>query len=132
MQLSEKDFRLQLEILLYVRYLHKSNFQLYVSALACLTKWFFAMDHYKYTRWCSSHRFDLWNLEFTAPSLYEEFNTGNFYFEKTIRNFLSLVLDQGYKQNNGKIKDLVGAVHLLNIPDSTGLKEWWTSGPELF
>ena len=127
---------LQIEILLYVRSLRESNFQLYVSALACFMKWFFAMDHYKYARWCSAHLFDLSNLEFTAPSLYEEFNTGNFSFQKTMRNFSSLAPDQVHEQNNEKIKGLGGAIHplnrpVLNRPDSTGLEGWGTSGPEL-
>ena len=78
---------LQLEILLYVRSLRESNFQPYVSALACFIKWLFAMDHYKYAWWCSVDLFNLWNLEFIARSLYEEFNTGNFSFDKTIQIF---------------------------------------------
>ena len=98
---------LQLEILLYVRYLRESNFQLYVSALARFMKWFFAMDHYRYARWCSVHLFDLSNLEFTAPSFFEEFNTGHFSFQKTKYNFSSLARDQVHEQNNEKVKDLV-------------------------
>ena len=84
---------LQLEILLYVRSLRETNFKLYVSVLARFIKWFFAMDHYKCARWCSVHLFDLSNVELTAPSLYKEFNTGNFSFQKTMRNFLSLAPD---------------------------------------
>ena len=121
---------LQLEILLYVRSLRESNFQLYVSALARFMNWSFAMDHYKYVRWCSVHLFDLSSLEFIAPSLYEEFNTGNFSFQKPMRNFSSLAPDKVHEQNNEKIKGLGGATHLLNRPDSTGLEEWGTSGPE--
>ena len=83
-------------------------------------KWFFAMDHYKYTRWCSVHLFDLPSLEFTAPNLHEEFNTGNSSFQKIMRNFSSLAPDQVHEQNNEKIKGLGGATHLLNRPHSTG------------
>ena len=114
---------LQIEILLYVRSLRESNFQLYVSALACFMKWFFAMDHYKYARWCSAHLFDLSNLEFTAPSLYEEFNTGSFSFQKIMCSFPSHAPDQVHEKNNEKIKGLGGETHLFNRPDSTGLEE---------
>ena len=62
---------LELEILLCVRSLRESSFQLYISALARFIKWFFAMGHYKYAMWCSVHLFHLPNLEFIAPSLYE-------------------------------------------------------------
>ena len=87
------------------------------------------MDHYKYARWCNVHLFDLSNLEFTAPSLHEEFNTGNFSFKKTMHDFLRFAPDQVHEQNNEKIKGLDGATHLLKRPDSSGLKEWGTSGP---
>ena len=89
------------------------------------------MDHYKYARWCSVHLFDLSNLEFIAPSLYEEFNTGNFSFQKTMRNFLILAPDQVHEQNNEKMKGLGGATQLLNRPDLSGLEEWGTSVPKL-
>ena len=72
---------LQLEILFPVRFLRVSNFQLYVSALARFINWFFAKDHYKYARWCSILISDFESLELNAPSLYEEFNTGNFSFQ---------------------------------------------------
>ena len=62
---------LQLEILLCVKSLRESNFQLYVSALTRFISCFFAMDHYKYATWCGVHLFDLSNLEFAAPCLYE-------------------------------------------------------------
>ena len=48
-----------------------------------------------------------------------------------MRNFPSLAPDQVHEQNNEKIKGLGGATHLLNRPDSSGLEEWGTSGPEL-
>ena len=69
---------LQFEILLYVGSLHELNFQLYDQP--SFMKWFFAMDHYKHSRWCSVHLFDFSDQEFTATSVYEEFNTGNFSF----------------------------------------------------
>ena len=53
-----------------------------VSALTCFMTWFFTIDNYKYARWFSIHIFDLSSLEFTGPSLYEEFNTGNFSFSE--------------------------------------------------
>ena len=68
-------------------------------SLARFMKWFFAMDHYKYARWCSVHLFNLSNLEFTRPSLYEELNTS---FQKAMWNFPSLASDQVHEQNNEK------------------------------
>ena len=106
---------LQLEILLYVRSPRESNFKLYVAVLARFMKWFFAMYYYKYARWCSVHLFCLSNLEFTAPSLYEEFNSSNFSFQKNMRNFSRLSPNSVHDQNNEKIKGLGGATHLLNI-----------------
>ena len=111
---------LQLEILLYLRYPFKSNFQLFVFALVRFIKCFFAMDHYKYARWCSVHLFDFSDLEFSAPSLYEELKTGKFSFQKTVSDFSSLAPDQVHEQNNEKIKRLGGESHLLNRPNEGG------------
>ena len=86
-------------------------------------RWFFAMDHCKYGRWSSVHLLDLSNLEFTAPSLYEEFNTGSFSFQKIMCSFPSHAPDQVHEKNNEKIKGLGGETHLFNRPDSTGLEE---------
>ena len=52
------------------------KFPTHASALACFIKWFFTMYPYNFVKSCSVHLFDLSNLEFTAPSLYEKFNTG--------------------------------------------------------
>ena len=43
----------------------------------------------------------------------------------------SLVPGQVHEQNNEDRKGIGGATHLLNRPDSTGVDEWGTSGPEL-
>ena len=48
-----------------------------------------------------------------------------------MHNFSSLAPGQVHEQNNEKIKGLGGATHLFDRPDSTGLEEWGTSGPEL-
>ena len=79
----------------------KQNFNSILNSiiLASFMKCFFAMDHYKYARWCSVHLFDLSNLEFTAPSLYEKLNTS---FQKAMWNFPSLTSDQVHEQNNEK------------------------------
>ena len=78
------------------------------------------MDHYKYARWCSVHLFDFSDLEFSAPSLYEELKTGKFSFQKTVSDFSSLAPDQVHEQNNEKIKRLGGESHLLNRPNEGG------------
>ena len=90
---------LQLEILLFVRPVRESNFQLYLSALTCFIKWFFAMIYYKYARWGSVRLSDLSNLELTAPSLYEELDTSKFSPHKTMHNFSSLAPDQAQWEN---------------------------------
>ena len=120
---------LQLEILLFVRPLRESNFQLHLLALAHFIKWFFAMIYYKYARWGSVGLSNLSNPELTAPSLYEELDTSK--LDTLLKRLCIIFLALHQIKFNEKIKRLSWATHLLNRLDSTGLKEWETSSPEL-
>ena len=122
---------LQLKILLYVRSLRESNFQFYVSALARFMMWFFEWIITNMLGGVVFMYLICQYLEFTTPRLYEEFNTGTFSFQNTMINFSNLMPDQVHEQNNEGKKGFHGATHLFNRPDSTGLEEWGTSGPEL-
>ena len=71
---------MELETLLYVTSLRKSNFQLYVSAFArfvCGSLPWIIINVLRSVRFIH-----LSNLELTALSLYEEFNTDKFSFKK--------------------------------------------------
>ena len=87
-------------------------------------KWYFSMDHYNYARWLSVHLFDLVQLQYTLPDVYEHFNKGHFTFQKTRSQFSSITLDQVHEQNNDIIQGVGGATHLPNRPDEAALVRW--------
>ena len=85
---------MQIHILIFIRALRKSNFELYVVSLKSLKKWFFALDHYNYARWLSVHLLDLLSLENSLPRIYQNFKDRHFPFQKSNRNFLALPFNQ--------------------------------------
>ena len=64
---------LSMEILIYIRSLRETNFELHVESLRSLVKGYFALDKSKYARWMTAHLFDLTQLPFTCPAVYEKF-----------------------------------------------------------
>ena len=94
---------LQVHILIYIRSIREGDFQLHILALRALMKWYFALDHYNYTRWLTVHLFDLVNLEKQHPDVYENFSKGYFTFNKSCSEFSSMALDQLHEQNNAFI-----------------------------
>ena len=103
---------LQIHILIYIRSIRESNFQLHILALRALMKWYFALDHYNYSRWLTVHLFDLVNLEQQHPDVYENFCKGYFSFNKSCSEFSTMALDQLHEQNNEIIKG-VGGPHVF-------------------
>ena len=69
---------LELLMLQFIRSLHEGNFNLYVDSLNQLAPWFFALDHVHYARWLPVHIRDMNALSITHPSIYSEFQNGNF------------------------------------------------------
>ena len=122
---------LQIEILIFIRSIRESNFKLYVLSLKNAMKWFFAMDHHNYARWGSVHLMDLIQLRKNCPDIYDEFDKGNFSFQKTNHQFSKMAPDQLHEQNNEVIKGTSGATHLLNRQERSGLERWELCGHEI-
>ena len=59
---------LQLDILTFIRSVREGNFSLYLSSLAKLIPWFFAMNHINYARWLPVHLRDMMLLPILSPS----------------------------------------------------------------
>ena len=121
----------QVLALVLIRSIREGNFQVYVESLVSISKWYFALDHYHYARWCTVQCFDLMLLESTCPDVYNEFTKGNFTFQKTNSKFSRLAVDQIHEQNNKVIKGSGGAKHLLNMCDESGLIRWETVGTDI-
>ena len=121
----------QVLVLVFVRSIREGNFQVYIESLIALCKWYFALDHIHYSRWCTVQCFDLMLLEVVCPDVYKEFLEGNFSFQKTNSQFSRLATDQIHEQNNKIIKGAGGAKHLLNKVDESGLIRWETIGTDI-
>ena len=78
-----KTLSLEILMLLYIRSLLESNFQLYVETLAELLPLMFALDHTHYSRWLSVHVRDMMVLSQKHPAILEEFSAGKFVVHKT-------------------------------------------------
>ena len=82
----------QVLVLVFIRSIREGMFQVYIESLISLCKWYFALDHIHYSRWCIVQCFDLMLLETLCPDVHKEFMAGIFTFEKTNSNFQDLLL----------------------------------------
>jgi hypothetical protein len=83
---------LELAVLVFVRSLRQSDFELYIEALDTLVPWFFALDRTNYSRWLSVHVYDMKSLKATNPSVYDSFKTGKFTFKAYIYFFIYIFI----------------------------------------
>lgn len=120
---------IQIQMLIFIRSLRESNFELYCSSLHSMAKWFFALDRTNYARWVSVHLKDLLALSSTHPDLYKEFKYGKFTAQRTTNSFSAMALDQAHEQLNRFVKGDGGAVGLTENP--AALLRWMVSGPEM-
>ena len=107
---------LELTVLMFVRSLRSSNFQLYDEVLVQLMPWFFALNRTNYSRWLFVHIRDMQQLPVKHPELVREFEAGKFTFQKTENAFSAMPLDQGHEQNNEMVKGDGGAIGLTENP----------------
>lgn len=84
---------LELCVLIYIRSLRQSSFQMYLDALTELVPWFFSMDHTNYARWLPVHLKDMTELSRMHPEVAKEFNDGKFTVRKTNRLFSAISMD---------------------------------------
>ena len=120
---------IQIQIIIFIRSLRESNFELYCSSLNAMAKWFFALDRTNYARWISVHLKDLLELKMKHPGLHEEFENGKFTAQRTANSFSAMALDQAHEQLNSFVKGDGGAVGLTENPSA--LLRWMVSGPEM-
>ena len=122
---------MQIHILIFIRALRVSNFELFVVSLKSLMKWFFSLDHYNYARWLSVHFFDLLSVENSLPDTYQNFKDRHFSFQKLNREFSSIAVDQIHEQNNAVLKSVAGVKHILNRQDESAIPRWELSSHDL-
>ena len=62
--------KLQINYLVFIRFMREGNFKLFDKILISLVKWFFIFDQYSYVRWLSVDIQDLLSLPIARPKLY--------------------------------------------------------------
>ena len=103
---------------------------MYVESLTQIVScFFFALDHTHYSRWLSVHIRDMMMLSEKHPSVFAEFEAGNFVINKTGHKFSAIAIDQCREQNNARVKGSGGAIGLMENPG--GLRRWTVAGPEI-
>lgn len=97
--------------------------------MAALTPYFFALDHTHYSRWVPVSLYDLENLKHINPEEYgqiEQFFT----VSKTRNRYSAMAIDQAHEQNNGRIKNIKGALAFLGTNTKETLFKWSVYSPE--
>lgn len=120
---------LELCMLVFVRAIRQSSFNMYLDALTELVPWFFALDHTNYARWVPVHLRDMAELKHKHPQIFQAFSEGKFTYKKTTRAFSAIAIDHAHEQHNACIKEDGGAVGLTN--NSNALHRWMVAGPEI-
>ena len=120
---------LQLAVLLLVRSIRESNFDLYVCSLSEIIPWFFALDRHHYARWGAVHLRDMLMLPVKHPEIAEQFVSGRFTVNRTKRPFSSIACDHAHEQMNAHVKGVGGIIGLTE--NTQALLRWMVAGPEV-
>ena len=119
-------FNLEITGLVFVRAHRERNFSLCLDSLKDIIPWFFALDHYNYSRWMPVHIRDMENL---PTSIQNEFHEhGHWVVQKTKNRFSAMPIDQAHEQNNAIVKGSDGAVGLTQNPSA--FRKWLLAGSE--
>ena len=115
--------------LLFLKFQLDPNFYMNVESLGKMISLMFALDHFRYARWMIIHNKGFLGLQLTCPTIYAEFQKGNFVTQKTRHKFSSLASDQVHERLNAIIK---GDGVIIGITESESpLNRWTVGGPEL-
>ena len=120
---------LELLVLLFVRSLRESEFELYKQTISKIIPYFFGLDRVNYARWLPIHLRDIASLQKFHLKIAEEFANGNFTVRKTGKAFSNMAIDQAHEQNNAVVNGDGGAIGLTEDPSP--LRRWMVAGPEL-
>ena len=104
-------------------------FDAYKSSLVAIMSHLFANDNTHYSRWCTIHIHDMFELQNKTPDIYKEFKNGNFVLHESNRQFSGIALDQAHEHNNAHIKSEGGVIGITE--KASALLRWLTSGPAI-
>ena len=89
----------KIAMLLYVRSIHESNFQLYMESLSKSASWMFTLDHTHYARWLPVHIQDTMLLSEKYSAILSEFLAGKFVVHRTHNKFSAMAIVMSREQH---------------------------------
>ena len=90
--------KLEMDYLLFLRWIRNSNFAFYVVSISLILPWIFAFTHIHYAYWLASHHYDMEMLHKTNPDIFYEFKSnGDFTVRRTKAPFSAMGLDQRHE-----------------------------------
>ena len=81
-------------VFLIIRSFREANIDLLVGSLELMVSLFFSFDHVHYSKWVSVFIQDLKLLPVKLPSLYDEFNKGNFVVNTRGNSLSKIAMDK--------------------------------------
>ena len=104
-----------------------ANFEHYVQCLVQIVPWMLAFDHTNNARWLPIHIKDMVQLKERVPSVYEEYNKGNFVVQKSTHVFSTMAMDQAHEQMNDLIKGDGGVIGITDNVSIDKMNNCWPS-----
>ena len=117
----ERILERQIDILICIRSVRESNFQLHALALHTLMKSYFALQYYNYSRWLTVHLLNPVSLEQQHPVAYKNFYKWYFSYNKSYFQSSTIALDQLYEQSNDEIIKIIGGQHVFWTEENSQL-----------
>lgn len=113
----------------FIRATRDGIWELHLSSLDMLCKYFFALDKQKYARLVPLYLADMSALETTDPDIYEEFINGNFSVHKNIIPFCAVGVDHALEHINRVMKVTGGLVGITQ--NASARERFFLTAPEL-
>ena len=101
-------------VLLFIRATRQQQWNLHLSSLHILCKYFFAFDMINYARLTPVYIAQMFSLKYTDPDLWIMLEGGNFSVNKGQGAFTAIGVDHGIEQENRAMKVLGGIKGIAN------------------
>ena len=116
-------------ILQYVRASRQQDIALHMESTEALIKYFFAHDHLNYARMMPLYLHTMQKAKEDHPTVWEEFEKGNFCVTKGVAGFTSIGPDHAIEQENRELKVVGGIVGITQ--QEGALDKYFLIAPEL-
>ena len=121
--------RMVLLIYTFIRATRDGLWELHLSSLDTLCKYFFAYDKQKYARLVPLYLAEMTALQCTDPDIHQEFISGNFVVNKNQTPFCAIGIDHALEHINRIMKVIGGLVGITQ--NASAWERFFLTAPEL-